>query len=254
MVARINKGIRSGSRWKLLVSLVPPPPLLPLILARSTGRRLAESQRSENTHLRVESKHRPHLASQIRSFSLFQALPLARSFLPPFVSTNMHALSALVPIFLAAQALAHGYVTKLTIAGKPYLGNPPAESHRTSPSVIRQISNIVPILGANNPDIVCGPGSTPAALVADAMPGDKVTFTWSGAQGAPVSVSFHPASFAWLMYIFQWPHNSGPVLTYMASCGSTSCDKFNANNAKWFKIAQVGKKADGTWFQADVST
>jgi len=44
------------------------------------------------------------------------------------------------------------------------------------------------------------------------------------------------------------------MLTYMASCGSTTCDKFNAANAKWFKIQQIGRKnGNGDWAQADLS-
>lgn len=44
-------------------------------------------------------------------------------------------------------------------------------------------------------------------------------------------------------------------MTYMASCGSTTCDKFNDTGAKWFKIDQAGKKAgdDSDWVQADIS-
>ena len=51
----------------------------------------------------------------------------------------------------------------------------------------------------------------------------------------------------------QWPHNTGPMLTYLASCGSTPCSQFDSTTAKWFKIDQVGQKPDGTWVQADFS-
>jgi hypothetical protein len=51
----------------------------------------------------------------------------------------------------------------------------------------------------------------------------------------------------------QWPHVTGPLITYMASCDTTTCDKFNGSTAKWFKIDQIGKKSDGdTWYQQDV--
>ena len=43
-------------------------------------------------------------------------------------------------------------------------------------------------------------------------------------------------------------------MTYMASCSPSTCDQFNASNAKWFKIDQIGKESDGkTWYQKDVS-
>ena len=52
----------------------------------------------------------------------------------------------------------------------------------------------------------------------------------------------------------QWPHNTGPLMTYMAACDTSTCDKFNGSTAKWFKIDQIGKKSDGsTWYQQDIS-
>ena len=51
----------------------------------------------------------------------------------------------------------------------------------------------------------------------------------------------------------QWPHNTGPTLTYLASCGSVTCDKFNQADAQWFKINQVGRKPNSAeWVQADL--
>jgi hypothetical protein len=41
-------------------------------------------------------------------------------------------------------------------------------------------------------------------------------------------------------------------MTYMALCDTSTCDKFNGSTAKWFKIDQIGKKSDGTWYQQDV--
>jgi hypothetical protein len=38
----------------------------------------------------------------------------------------------------------------------------------------------------------------------------------------------------------------------MASCGSTTCDKFDPINAQWFKIKQDGLKADGNWTQIEL--
>ena len=45
------------------------------------------------------------------------------------------------------------------------------------------------------------------------------------------------------------------MMTYLAQCGNTTCDKFDPINAKWFKIDEVGKKNNSaTWFQQDIST
>lgn len=43
-------------------------------------------------------------------------------------------------------------------------------------------------------------------------------------------------------------------MTYMASCGDTTCDKFNGSDAQWFKIDEAGKKSgdSSTWIQQDI--
>lgn len=42
------------------------------------------------------------------------------------------------------------------------------------------------------------------------------------------------------------------MMTYMALCDTSTCDKFNGTTAKWFKIDQIGKKDGSTWYQQDV--
>jgi hypothetical protein len=43
------------------------------------------------------------------------------------------------------------------------------------------------------------------------------------------------------------------MLTYMASCGTVTCDKFNQADAQWFKIDQVGRKLNSAdWVQDDL--
>ena len=44
----------------------------------------------------------------------------------------------------------------------------------------------------------------------------------------------------------------GPMMTYMASCGSTTCDKFDSTTAKWFKIQEIGldSSSPSGWVQA----
>ncbi|RDB30012.1 Cellulose-growth-specific protein [Hypsizygus marmoreus] len=141
----------------------------------------------------------------------------------------MKSISLFVPLLAAAYVSAHGFVSTITIDGKTFKGNRPSGSK--SPSIIRQISTQDPVKGANNAAVNCGPNAQVASLVADAKPGSTITFDWTAAD------------------LSNWPHNTGPMLTYMASCGSTSCDKFDSQNAKWFKIQQVGK-VNGDWAQA----
>jgi hypothetical protein len=143
----------------------------------------------------------------------------------------MKTTSLLLPLLAAAYVSAHGFLSTLTINGKAFKGNVPGGNK--SPSVIRQVTSPSPNKGATNQAITCGASSTPGSLVADANPGDTVTFDWRGADQS------------------RWPHNTGPMLTYMASCGSKSCDKFDISQAKWFKIQQLGQKG-GNWAQADL--
>ena len=42
-------------------------------------------------------------------------------------------------------------------------------------------------------------------------------------------------------------------MTYMGACDTSTCDKFNGSTAKWFKIDQIGKESDSTWYQQDIS-
>jgi len=142
-------------------------------------------------------------------------------------STLFFALAAVFPF-----AAAHGILQDMTIDGKFIKGNGVGGS--TEPSAIRHVFSQDPIKGARNRDINCGVGAQPASLVLDVDPGSEMTFNWRTASGG------------------AWPHNVGPMFTYMASCGDVSCDKFDAINAKWFKIEQSGRKKDGSWVQDEL--
>ena len=159
-------------------------------------------------------------------------------------------------VFAAASAVlpyvvAHGFVSQVVIDGQTYEGNVPNQykgacqrgsppdavepNVETGPSPIRLISDISPVKGASNKDLFCGLNAALAEMVVPANPGSNVTFQWSGGAGQ------------------KWPHNTGPLMTYLASCGSTSCDKFDSLDAQWFKIDEAGKKDADTWIQQDIS-
>jgi len=145
------------------------------------------------------------------------------------VATYLSLLTAF--LILLPSVKAHGYITTFTANGKSYNGITPGSASGSSP--IREISTIFPVKGASNPNLSCGQNAKPASLVADVDSGSTVSFKW-GDQGG------------------RWPHNTGPLMTYMASCGSTTCDKFDSSKAKWFKIAEAGRKANGDWVQQDI--
>jgi len=151
----------------------------------------------------------------------------------------MKTSTLVLPFLAAALSLlpsvrAHGFVYILGIDGQSYKGNIPQRSNDT-PSPIRQVSIQDPIYGASNPSLNCGNNATDnAVLVVDAMPGSRLTFDWRGES------------------LSHWPHNTGPMMTYLASCDSTTCDKFDSTTARWFKIDQVGQDGKGGWFQQQI--
>ncbi|KAF9040033.1 glycoside hydrolase, partial [Panaeolus papilionaceus] len=103
-------------------------------------------------------------------------------------------------------------------------------------SPIRSVSSQDPNYGTSNPAITCGPDSKAGKEVAEVAPGAEMSFVWKDASGGP------------------WPHNIGPILTYMASCGNQNCNQIgDPANLKWFKIEQVGRKGNSDeWVQNDV--
>jgi len=140
------------------------------------------------------------------------------------------AFSLVLSLLAGAQYVAaHGFLNTVTVDGTVIRGNVP--DGKVSASAIRLINDPSPIKGATNPAVNCGKDAQLAANVAPVNPGSKMTFLWTGEDGS------------------NWPHNTGPLMTYMASCGSTTCDKFDSTKAKWFKIDQVGKDSNGKWLQ-----
>ena len=82
----------------------------------------------------------------------------------------------------------------------------------------------------------CGHNAQLAALVAAASPGSTVEFSWRNGEGGP------------------WVHNTGPVMTYMAPCGSGGCATYNSTDAEFFKISQLGQDSNGQWAMANLTT
>ncbi|KAL0959216.1 hypothetical protein HGRIS_014495 [Hohenbuehelia grisea] len=171
----------------------------------------------------------------------FLVLSQPRLFISLYFSFNFRTLSRMkfstAAVFLPLLAAlphvsAHGFVARVTIDGKSYEGNRPSGGNNPSP--IRKISSQDPNYGANNPALNCGPKAKAGSVVADARPGSQLQFLWTDAAGG------------------NWPHNTGPMITYLGSCGSTTADKCDSTKVKWFKIHQDGKKSNGQWVQADL--
>ncbi|KAJ7134622.1 glycosyl hydrolase family 61-domain-containing protein [Mycena epipterygia] len=141
-------------------------------------------------------------------------------------------LTALVVSLIPASVAAHGWVGSLTVAGKAFQGNPLGTSG--GPSVIRQVDTNSPVTSVSDPNLACGPNAQLGQDIADANPGDPIDVNWVSTAGA-------------------WFHDVGPMLTYLASCGSEPCSQFDASQAMWFKIQQSGRDASG-WVQAQLNS
>ncbi|CUA71514.1 hypothetical protein RSOLAG22IIIB_09647 [Rhizoctonia solani] len=146
--------------------------------------------------------------------------------------------AAIATLAAVAGVSAHGYIDRVTIGGKSYSGSYPF-SNNNAPSPIRKTTTTYPVPSANDPNMNCGIGAKEASQVAAANPGDRVTISWKNGPDK------------------NWVHTMGPIMTYLAQvpAGQTA-DKFNARNAKFFKIAQTGQKAGrgSDWVQLDIST
>ncbi|KAI5830487.1 hypothetical protein K523DRAFT_372111 [Schizophyllum commune Tattone D] len=132
--------------------------------------------------------------------------------------------AALIP-----SVAAHGYVSSITIDGEKHKGPNVADGESGVKYAIRAVNTIDPVKGASNPDILCGPGAKATAQYADAKPGSEVEVQWVGGGGQ------------------KWPHEVGPLLTYLAACPDSACDSWDAKDAQWFKIDEQGMREDGTW-------
>ncbi|TFL07745.1 glycoside hydrolase [Pterulicium gracile] len=136
-------------------------------------------------------------------------------------SFSLVALSLVLPTLVSA----HGYVAQVTVNGQNYSGGTP----NSASGPVRQVNTVSPVTSTGDTDLSCGHGAQPASQTVNASPGSEIAFGWSGGGGG------------------QWPHEVGPLMTYMASCGG-SCANFNSADAQWFKIAESGQSGR-TWTQ-----
>ena len=110
--------------------------------------------------------------------------PHAPAMLPLFI----FALSPLLS--LLPSVAAHGYLLKVVIDGTTYNGNVP--NAKPSDSPIRQISDIGPVKGSNNPSLNCGLNAQLATMVVPANPGSVMEFSWGNPGGQNVCFRVFP--------------------------------------------------------------
>ena len=99
-----------------------------------------------------------------------------------------HLIFSLSPLLsLLPSVAAHGYLTQVSIDGTSYSGNVPSAAQPTD-SPIRQISDISPVKGADNPSLNCGLNAELATMVVPANPGSVMEFYWGDLGGGSVSI------------------------------------------------------------------
>ncbi|KAJ4293828.1 glycoside hydrolase 61 [Collariella sp. IMI 366227] len=151
--------------------------------------------------------------------------------MPSFASKTL--LSALAG---AASVSAHGHVKNIVVNGLsyqgyeintfPYMQNPPAVVGWTATNTDNGF--VAPDAFAS-PDIICHRSATNAKGHAAVTAGDKVLIQWD-----------------------TWPESHhGPVIDYLANCGSAGCETVDKTALEFFKISEVGlvdgTKAPGVW-------
>jgi hypothetical protein len=152
---------------------------------------------------------------------------MARSFL---------GCAALLPAIalLATNVAAHGYVQSIVVNGTNLTGPKPVNQAAAQKlqTPIRQIASEQPVVlnsqGVTSPLLACGASNNaPATELVSIAAGSPLTIQWVNGGGR----------------VF-WPHNTGPLMTYMAACQKTDCSDDPATLA-FFKIAEEGQTTPG---------
>jgi lytic cellulose monooxygenase (C1-hydroxylating) len=143
----------------------------------------------------------------------------------------MHFTHTVVALALAAQASAHDILGEIITDGvrnaafqtdfiyRKQNGNPAPDLIAWSTESLDR--GYIEPNSMNTLDINCHVNAEPGALTAQVAGGGKVDFFWP-----------------------DWPHDVGPVLTYIASCGG-DCASADKSALSWVKIDEAGY--DGQW-------
>ncbi|KAH0589832.1 Esterase/lipase/thioesterase [Termitomyces sp. 'cryptogamus'] len=134
--------------------------------------------------------------------------------------SQVTTLSVFLPIVLA-----HGGVLSYSNAGNWYWGWQPYNTPVGQTSIQRPWSTYNPITDATDSTIACNDDGSSGALqlTANVVAGSAITAYWNQI----------------------WPHDVGPMLTYLAQCPGSTCTGVNAATLEWFKIDEAGL-IDGT--------
>ncbi|KAF2428964.1 hypothetical protein EJ08DRAFT_591505 [Tothia fuscella] len=153
----------------------------------------------------------------------------------------MYSILVTTALLLASAVNAHGGVTTYTIDGQVFKGyqtmakgasDTGPDRLKTKPpggaTIQHEWKQLHPIREMDSKLLACNSPGTPGKIAAPVKAGGTVKAQWS-----------------------QWPHNSGPVLVYMADCGAKECSSVQPSSLEWFKIygsgLVSGTSAKGKW-------
>ncbi|TIB89176.1 hypothetical protein E3Q06_00216 [Wallemia mellicola] len=133
-----------------------------------------------------------------------------------------------------AAVAAHGTVSQIDVSGgQSYKGPLINSGDRNSP--IWHVSTSDPTTNLQSGNMFCGPDATSGGQSPSIGAGSTLTIHWG--QGYTDSGD-------------QWPHNTGPIMTYMAKCNG-DCSNADSGSTKFFKISELGIE-NGQWVQAQL--
>ncbi|KAH7090918.1 cellulose-growth-specific protein [Auriculariales sp. MPI-PUGE-AT-0066] len=127
---------------------------------------------------------------------------------------------ALCSLLYATGVLAHGGVLSYSIDGTIYNGFKPYNTPTGQSTIQRVWNKYDPIQDVTLSTVACNDDGTSVTdqLTAPIAAGKKITGYWN----------------------VPWPHNTGPMLAYLAQCPTSGCTGVSPNSLKWFKIAHEG--------------
>ncbi|TLS25506.1 hypothetical protein PpBr36_07839 [Pyricularia pennisetigena] len=146
--------------------------------------------------------------------------------MPSFTKTILTAVAG------AATVSAHGHISKVTAGGKEFPGFSPFNGINAQTLTAQTVgwgtlqsdNGFVPVSSLGNSDIACHKSSKAAPASVTIAAGSSMTIQWD-----------------------TWPDShKGPVINYLADCGSAGCDKADASSLNFFKISEAGLE-NGVW-------
>ncbi|EKJ79308.1 hypothetical protein NXS19_002744 [Fusarium pseudograminearum] len=145
--------------------------------------------------------------------------------------------TVLAALVAAAGVRAHGHVESITVGGTEYEGLNPGAAAFENPRkelaawfATNTDNGFVEPSAFGDADIICHRGAENAVKSAKVKAGEKITIKWD-----------------------TWPEShKGPVIDYLASCGSGGCAKVDKTSLKFFKIAEAGMTSGGKFASDDL--